>query len=151
MARDEAGDRPQHPEGHDKEAPGAATADQRLIDRAVPLRATVHRETQAARRTAALIRRADRLRRESAQLRQRVAALGLFPPAADPAPAQQVEALRRALLRVRARVRALEALAQGGSLPPAAGAKLEVLRLEVAHLWDALRQIIREQPPDDSD
>ena len=115
--------------------------------------------TNAARRVAAITRTADRLRRESVRLREQAASLGLSPESAAPTPscrapeesAQQVEVLRRSLLSMQARVRALEALAHAGPLPPAATAKLDAVRQEAARLWDTLRRIIREEIPDDAD
>jgi hypothetical protein len=72
-------------------------------------------------------------------------------PERGPAPAQHIEALRRALLSTQARMRTLEALAQAGPLPPAAAAKQAVLRLEATRLRDTLHHALREEVPADSD
>ena len=91
----------------------------------------------------------DRLHRESIQLRERVAALGLPPRSAGTA--QRVEALRRGLLSVQARMRTLVAQAEVAALPPEAASKMATLQLEAAWLWDRLRQVIREEVPADPD
>jgi hypothetical protein len=142
----------------DQEAPDA-TEDQRLAGRVAPLGVTARQDTAEARRVTALMRRADRLRRESAQLRERAAALGFSPASAGTTPSRdavealavRVEALRRALLSARARIRVLDARAQAGPLPAPAAAKLGALRLEAARLWEALRRISREEIPTDPD
>jgi hypothetical protein len=142
----------------DKEAQGGA-ADQRLVDGVAPLGVTARHNTPEERRVSALMRRAARLRRESVQLRERAAALGFSPVSGGTrpcretieVPVERIEALRRALLSARARIRALDARAQAGPLPATAAAKLGALRVEAARLWEALRRISREDIPADPD
>ena len=73
-------------------------------------------------------------------------------------PEETVEALRRALLGTRARIRALEVRAairdlegQAGAapLPPAAVARLAALRAEAATVWQELLRVGREEVPPD--
>jgi hypothetical protein len=104
-------------------------------------------DTPTARRLAAFNRQADRLRRESIRLREQLAALGTSPPYVQ----ERLEALRRALLNVRARIRVLEARAQAGPLSPAAAAKLAALQQEGVQLWETLRQVLRDDIPPDPD
>jgi hypothetical protein len=76
------------------------------------------------------------------------------PPEPTPGPetelagrAGRAEALRRARLRARARIRYLEARRQQAPVAPRAAARLQDLHTEEASLWRALRRVGREEVP----
>jgi hypothetical protein len=71
------------------------------------------------------------------------------PPAPGRRPAAGVEALRRAIGRARAKIRALQTRAAAHPLPPPAVARLAALRTEVEELRRDLLDAIREAVPDD--
>jgi hypothetical protein len=65
--------------------------------------------------------------------------------------AGRVEALRRALLGVRARLRAVEDRERAGPLPPPAIARRRRLRIEAGRLRAELHRVIRDEVPADED
>ena len=146
MVGDEVGSGPDYP--GDKDAP-AGSGNQGLVGRVAPLHLAGRGGTPTARQLLALARQLDRLRRESVQLREQAAALGVSSAAASSE--RRVEVVRKALLRVRARVRALETRAQASPLPQAAAAKLDALRLEAGRLGNTLQRVISAEVPADPD